>query len=54
MVEFVKGHIQGAAISAALTISALSLVTPAFFDFFFDMIMVGLIWVVAKTRKPKL
>ena len=54
-VEWLKQRILGAALSAAATITFLSLISPAWLDFMFDLIMVGLIAVVgrlAKERRP--
>lgn len=51
MIEWLRERLLAAALSAAGTITVLSLISPAWLDFMFDLIMVGLIFVVAKLRK---
>jgi len=53
MIDWLKQRIMAAALSAAATITFLSLISPAWLDFFFDLIMVGLIFIVGKLAKER-
>lgn len=53
MIDWLKKRVLAAAISAAGTITFLSLISPAWLDFLFDLIMVGLIVIVANLAKDK-
>jgi hypothetical protein len=51
MVEWIRERLLAAALSAAGTITVLSLISPAWLDFMFDLIMVLIVWAVATLRK---
>lgn len=51
LMDWLKRRVLAAALSAAATITFLSLISPAWLDFMFDLIMVGLIALVGKLAK---
>lgn len=51
ILEWLRKRILAAAISAAATISVLSIISPAWLDFMFDLVMIGLIAVVGRLNK---
>lgn len=53
MIDWLKRRVLAAALSAAATITFLSLISPAWLDFMFDLIMVGLIAIVGKLAKER-
>lgn len=53
MLDWIRERITSIALSAAAAIIALELITPSIFDFVFDLILLGLIGVVAKLHKRK-
>lgn len=50
---WIKQRMLAAALAAATTITFLSLISPAWLDFMFDLIMVGLIGLVGKLAKDR-
>lgn len=51
LIRWLRKRVLAAALSAAATITFLSLISPAWLDFMFDLIMVALIAVVGKLAK---
>ena len=49
---WLRKRVLAAALSAAATISVLSFLSPAWLDFVFDLVMIGLIAVVGALSKP--
>ena len=49
--KWLKSHVGGAALSAVAAIVALKLVVPGVFDFIFDLIVFGLVWLVVRLNK---
>lgn len=48
---WLKGHVLEWATASALTLTLLQMVTPSIFDWIFDFIVVGLVWLAAKLSK---
>lgn len=53
LIGWLKQRVLAAALSAATTITFLSLISPAWLDFMFDLIMVGLIALVGKLARNR-
>lgn len=51
--RWIKQRILAAALSAAATIAFISFLSPAWLDFMFDLIMIGLIFIVGKLTREK-
>jgi hypothetical protein len=52
-IQWLKQRIFAAALSAAATIAFISFISPAWLDFMFDLIMIGLIYIVGKLAKSR-
>lgn len=48
MIDYIKGRVVGAALSAASVLVVMQLFLPSMFDLLFDLMMVGLVYVAAK------
>ena len=53
MMGWLKERVLAVALAAASTIAFLSLISPWYLDFMFDVIMVGLIAIVGRLAKQR-
>jgi len=49
--DWLRQRVLAAALSAAATITVLSILSPAWLDFMFDIILFGLIYVVSRLKE---
>jgi hypothetical protein len=49
--DWAKSKINELTLTAAIGLAALQVVTPMFIDMMFDGLIIGLMWVAAKTAK---
>ncbi len=48
MIEIIRRHLLGYALSAAVALAVLRLLVPDLVDFFIDLITIGLVWLVVE------